>query len=119
MSVVTSDLSDRQSGPRLQAPIEVVLAVTLTVVEHLILIVLRAITVVGVASWVVVILMAALTVRGSRVAWSVLVVWAITALPAPWLYGQPYWVVGTASVTIALLISEKARVFVWKREGSG
>lgn len=95
------------------APFWLRVAAALTFGERLALFAFHSATVLGAISIIAVLLVVWFLLQGSKVAWVIAVVWAVTQLLAPFAYDAPAWVIGSAVTILLCLLTPRSRGFVW------
>lgn len=94
----------------------ILLLVSATIVaEALGLLVRTSISPLGATALVIVVLLAWFLLHGSRAAWVIIFLGAVTQLVGPLLFDQPEWVVATSLVVLVCLLAPTARSYVWDR----
>jgi uncharacterized membrane protein YgaE (UPF0421/DUF939 family) len=97
------------------APLWLRVAAALTFGERFALFAFQSATVFGATAVIAVVLVVLFLLQGSRVAWVVVVAWAVTQLSAPFAYGAPDWVIGSAVAILVCLLTPESWAFVWTK----
>jgi hypothetical protein len=96
-----------------RAPIWLQVAAVMMVGQSLVIFVVYPITAVRAASPVVIVLLAWLLLRGSRIVWVFVVLSAAAELVSPLVMGQPLWQGGFGVILLGFLLASPSRAYVW------